>query len=83
MANINPTDGVITLENLPSQCSADCNGDEKVCLADVVIMKQEFLRNDCSELDPCLADCNGDNKVDLEDLSVMKYEFLGECPYCP
>ena len=83
LASIYPDSRWVTLENLPTSCSADCNGDEKVCLSDVVIMKQEFLRDDCSELYPCQADCNGDNKVDLEDLSVMKFEFLGACPYCP
>ena len=77
-----PSDGIVTLENIPAPCLADCNGDEKVCLADVVIMKQEFLREDC-DINPCQADCNGDNKVDLIDLSVMRYEFLGACPYCP
>jgi hypothetical protein len=55
--------------------SADCNSDFKVDLADLVIMKGEFLRKDCAE-HPCLADCNVDNKVDLADLVLMKDQFF-------
>ncbi len=31
----------------PSLCSADVNGNGKVDLADLVIMKDEFMRTDC------------------------------------
>lgn len=82
LANIYPHSAVVTLENLPSPCDSDCNSDNKVNLADLVIMKEEFLREDC-DVHPCQADCDGDNKVDLADLSVMKMEFLRACPYCP
>jgi hypothetical protein len=45
------------------QCQADCNCDTKVNLADLVVMKTEFLRTNC-DTTPCQADCNGDDKVD-------------------
>ena len=65
------------------KCFANCNCDTKIDLADLVIVKQEFLRTDCADQNPCDADCNGDNKVDLADLSVVKYEFLRTgCPIC-
>jgi hypothetical protein len=61
-------------------CCADCNGDNKVDLNDLVIMKGEFLRDDCAT-NPCQADCNGDDKVDLSDLVIMKDQFLRtDCP---
>lgn len=63
-------------------CYADCNDDKKVDLADLVIMKGEFLRTDCA-MNPCQADCNDDNKVDLADLVIMKEQFLRtDCPAC-
>jgi hypothetical protein len=65
------------------ECHADCNGDRKVNLADLVIMKREFLSTDCAT-NPCSADCNYDNKVNLADLVMMKGEFLrANCPACP
>jgi hypothetical protein len=65
------------------ECYADCNRDTKVNLADLVIMKGEFLRTDCAAA-PCDADCNWDNKVDLDDLVITKSEFLRTaCPVCP
>ena len=65
-------------------CYANCNCDTKVDLADLVIMKEEFLRDDCNEPDPCYADTDKDGKVNLSDLVIMKYEFLRDnCPPCP
>jgi hypothetical protein len=60
----------------PNDCQADTNYDCKVNLTDLVTMKGEFLRNDCSRGNPCQADCNDDDKVNLTDLVVMKSEFL-------
>ena len=66
------------------ECNTDFDCNQKVDLADVAILKQEFSRTDCSELDPCFPDCNGDGKVDLIDLVIMKTEFLRtDCPACP
>ena len=71
-----PTDAVVRMT--PLQCYADCNCDRKVDLADLVIMKGEFLQS-C----PCQADCNGDNQVNLGDLVIMKAQFLRtDCPAC-
>ncbi len=47
-------------------CDADCNCDTKVNLADLSLIKGEFLCDDC-EIAPCQADCNCDTKVDLSD----------------
>lgn len=64
------------------ECYADVNCSTKVDLADLVIMKAEFLRTDCAT-NPCNADCNGDYRVDLTDLVVMKMQFLRtNCPAC-
>lgn len=65
------------------ECYADVNCSTKVDLADLVIMKAEFLRTDCAT-NPCSADCNGDHQVNLTDLVVMKTQFLRNgCPACP
>ena len=61
------------------ECYADVNCSTKVDLADLVIMKGEFLQS-C----PCQADCNGDNVVNLGDLVIMKTQFMrSNCPACP
>ncbi len=66
------------------ECYADCNNDTKVNLTDLVKMKSEFNRTNCSPSNPCLADCNYDNKVNLTDLVTMKSEFNKTgCPVCP
>lgn len=65
------------------ECYADCDCNTKVDLADLVIMKEEFLRTNCGEQNPCDADCNADGKVDLSDLVIMKLQFLrADCPAC-
>lgn len=65
------------------ECHADCNSDQKVNLADLVVMKQEYFRADCAT-NPCSADCNWDDQVDLADLIMMKQEYLrADCPTCP
>jgi hypothetical protein len=80
LASHHPTDAVVRMTFLP--CYADCNCDRKVDLADLVIMKGEFLRTDCAT-NPCNADCNYDNSVDLSDLVMMKGEFFrSNCPAC-
>lgn len=62
------------------ECYADINGDTKVNLADLVLMKGEFLRDDCA-IKPCAADCNLDNRVNLSDLMIIKTQFLKtNCP---
>lgn len=61
------------------ECYADVNCSNKIDLADLVIMKQEF-----SQSCPCEADCNGDNQVNLEDLVILKVQFFRtDCPGCP
>ena len=56
-------------------CAGDANGDCKVDLSDLVILKNEFLRNDC-DISPCRGDANEDNKVDLYDMVITKEEFM-------
>lgn len=65
------------------ECHADCNSDQKVDLADLVLMKGQFMWN-CSQHSSCEADCNYDNTVNLADLVMMKAEFNRTgCPVCP
>jgi hypothetical protein len=60
-------------------CDADCapahKGNCKVDLTDLVLMKSEFNRTNCSVCNPCYADVVPNNKVDLTDLVKMKSEF--------
>ena len=42
-----PSDGVVRIIKTAALCHADCNCDRKVDLADLVIMKEQFLRTDC------------------------------------
>ena len=64
------------------ECYADCNCDNEVNLTDLIIMKEEFLRDDC-EISSCRADCNCDTEVNLTDLLIMKTQFLrDDCPDC-
>lgn len=63
-------------------CYADCDCSREVNLADLVMMKGEFLRYDCA-MKPCCSDCNGDNQLNLGDLVIMKTEFLrNDCLAC-
>jgi hypothetical protein len=65
-------------------CAADVNIDCKVNLTDLVVMKSEFNRTNCTPQNACQADCNRDNKVNLSDLVMMKSEFNRTgCPDCP
>ena len=67
----------------PNTCQADCNGDCKVNLSDLLILKGEFGKSDCDTAGPCQADCNGDDKVNLGDLMILKGEFgSGEIDCC-
>ncbi|KPJ57593.1 MAG: hypothetical protein AMJ42_04670, partial [Deltaproteobacteria bacterium DG_8] len=57
------------------ECYMDCNnsgaGDGKVTGSDLGVLKGEYGRFDCSELDPCYADGNEDGKVTGADLSLL------------
>jgi hypothetical protein len=65
------------------ECYADCNCDKIINSADLLILKQEFDRNDC-ENNLCQADCNANGKVDFSDLKIMKVQyFRDDCPLCP
>jgi len=70
------------------ECYMDCNnsgaGDGKVTGSDLAVLKQEYGRFDCSEVDPCYADGNEDGKVTGADLSLLKNEYgRFDCPACP
>jgi len=70
------------------ECYMDCNdsgaGDGKVTGSDLAVLKQEYGRFDCSELDPCYSDGNEDGKVTGADLSLLKNEYgRFDCPACP
>ena len=70
------------------ECYMDCNddgaGDGKVTGADLAVLKQEYGRFDCSEVDPCYSDGNEDGKVTGADLSLLKNEYgRFDCPACP
>ncbi len=56
-------------------CLADCNNDGTVDLSDLLLLREEFFRKDCS-INPCQADCNGDGAVDLTDMVIMGKEYL-------
>ncbi|KPJ55977.1 MAG: hypothetical protein AMJ42_05925 [Deltaproteobacteria bacterium DG_8] len=69
------------------ECLMDCNssgaGDGKVTGSDLGVLKGEYGRFDCNELDPCYADGNGDGKVTGADLSLLKNEYgRFDCPAC-
>ena len=55
-------------------CHADIDKDNKVALADLLILKTEFSVS-CPP-SPCSADINDDGKVDLTDLLILKTEFF-------
>ena len=70
------------------ECLLDCNkdgvGDGKVTGSDLGVLKGEYGRWDCSELDPCYADGNKDGKVTGSDLGLLKNEYgRWDCPACP
>jgi hypothetical protein len=79
-----PADGLVTLiRTATPPCFCDFNGDGRVGLTDIVIMRDEFSRSDC-DVNPCQADCNGDGSVNLTDLVMLKYEFnRRDCPIMP
>lgn len=56
------------------ECYADCNHDGMVDNEDLILMKNEFLKRDCTTT-PCQADSNSDGKVDLFDLKILNNEF--------
>jgi len=69
------------------ECYMDCNntgaGDGKVTGSDLGVLKNEYGRFDCGELDPCYADGNEDGKVTGADLSLLKNEYgRFDCPEC-
>lgn len=57
------------------ECYADGNHDGKVNLLDVLSVKAEYKRNDCSPAQPCQSDSNADGKVNLQDLGICKREY--------
>ena len=66
------------------ECYADFDCDRKVNIADLIVIKKEYLRSDCDNQDPCYADCNEDGKVHIDDLMIMKYQYLrNDCAPCP
>jgi len=70
------------------ECYMDCDnggaGDGKVIGSDLGVLKGEYGRFDCSELDPCYADGNEDGKVNGSDLGLLKNEYgRFDCPECP
>jgi hypothetical protein len=77
-------DAIVTMiRSTTPLCYCDFNEDDRVGLADLVIMKDEFLRSDCG-VNPCQADCNGDGSVNLTDLTMLKIEFnRRDCPEMP
>ena len=68
--------GFCTLGQEPEAClcHSDIDGNNKVDLADLVVLKGEFLVS-CPP-SACSADITGDSKVDLSDLVIIKAEFL-------
>ena len=65
------------------ECYADFDCNMIITLADLIVMKQQFLRDDC-DVNSCEADCNGDDRVNLGDLVIIKMQFLrSDCPPCP
>jgi hypothetical protein len=58
-------------------CQADVNRDGRVDIDDLIIIKEEYFRNDCAT-NPCQADCNGDGTVGISDLILVKAEFFKE-----
>jgi hypothetical protein len=84
LAALYPADGTVTLIRTTNPpCYCDFNGDGRVGLTDIVIMRDEFSRSDC-DVNPCQADCNGDGRVNLTDLIMLKIEFnRRDCPIMP
>jgi hypothetical protein len=65
------------------ECYADCNCSTAVNMSDLVLMKDQYLRDNCAA-ELCQADCNGDDAVNLSDLMIMKAQyFRSDCPSCP
>jgi hypothetical protein len=64
------------------ECYADCDCSTNVNLSDLVMMKAQYLRDDCAT-HLCQADCNGDKQVNLSDLVIVKAQyFRNDCPSC-
>jgi hypothetical protein len=64
------------------ECYADCDCSTNVNLSDLVMMKAQYLRDDCAT-NLCQADCNGDKQVNLSDLVIVKAQyFRNDCPSC-
>ncbi len=55
-------------------CYSDLNGDGTVDIFDLLIMKNEYARNDCNTI-PCQSDINGNGVVEILDLAIMKNEY--------
>ena len=68
------------------ECYADISSldqgvpDGNVDIQDLILMKQEYGRNDC-DTNPCLTDLNEDNTVNIFDLVIIKIQYLRTgCP---
>ena len=65
------------------ECYANLDDDIEVGLFDLIIMKNEYGRDDCNQ-NPCQADCDGDEAVGLFDLIIMKNQYgRNDCPVVP
>lgn len=59
-------------------CQADLNGDGKVDVQDLTIMRNEMGRDDCTQT-PCRSDVNSDGSVNSKDMLIMRSELNGNC----
>lgn len=66
-------------------CEANLNGDDRVNIADVNILRSEFGRIDCNNSGQlCLADLNGDGRVNVSDVTILNSDFGRiNCPQTP
>ena len=65
------------------ECYADLDGDTEVGLFDLIILKNQYGRADCT-INPCVADIDGDGEVGLFDLIIGKTQYgRSNCPPSP
>ncbi len=65
------------------ECYTDFDCNTKVDLADLIILKGEYTRDNCDSTS-CQADSNGDGRVDLTDMSILSSQMgRDDCPPCP
>jgi len=57
-------------------CEANLNGDDRINVTDLGILKSEFGKINCNEAGQlCVADLNYDGRVNVTDLGILKGEF--------